>query len=221
MTTENLKNPSIKIAPDPAVGIDAALEPIRANLATLPWLQKAFGRAWTKPRVLGGKTVLEPLLFQGSGEYYPALPNDYLQSYSFFRVGSPRTMKNFEQNMNVGGQFMLTDPVDLIVWVDLKAINSAMDWIFTETLISDVLKKLNTSIGLKVTRIYDDKVDDIFQGYDLREIHQGLLLYPYKGFRISCDLTYEFQCIESVTPDPEPEPGNDGELDFQLDGPLA
>jgi hypothetical protein len=220
MTSKNLKNPAVNIAPAPRVGIDAAIELIRQQLATLPWLQKAFGRAWSKPRTQDGKAVAEPMLYQGGKEYYPALPNDALKSYCFFKVNGPRRTIDYTANMNTGGRYIMQDSVDLIFWVDLKAINAAMDWIFTETLIQDVMKKLGGYLGgpmATVDQIYDDRVEDIFAGYDTRELKQGLLLYPYKGFRLSCTITYEFGCVVEVTPEPEPEEiGLDEELDAEL-----
>lgn len=186
MTSENLKNPTIYTAPSiPKVGIDLELEAMRLKLAALPWLQKAFGRAWSKPRTLDGKTVLEPLLYQGGAEYYPALPNDNLKSYSFFRVNSPR--------VNTEGSWFV-DPVDLIVWVNLKEIAPTIDWIFTESLINDVINLFDD--GWSLNKIYDDKVTDIFSGYDTRDLHQGLLMYPYKGFRMDISVTYQFLCAE-------------------------
>lgn len=197
MTTQNLKNPGIFTPPAPAVGIDAAIELIRARLATLPWLQKAFGRAWSRPRILNGKTVIEPLLYQGGQEYYPALPNDALKSYSFFKVNTPRKILDYSPNMNTGGRYVFEDPIDLIFWVDLKAINSGVDWVFTETLIQSVMAMLGGFLGgpmVTINQIFDDKVEEIFPGYDTRELNQGLLMYPYKGFRLACSMTYEFEC---------------------------
>lgn len=188
LTSQNLKNPGIFTPPVSAEGLDVIIEAIRARLATLVWLPKAFGLAWTKPRDLGGKIVLEPLLYQTRGEYYPALPNDSLKAYSFFRKAGARKTGD--------STFWFNDPIDLIVWVDLKAINPAVDWIYTENLLSDVLEILDEFEEVNVTTVFDDKVSDIFAGYDLREIKQGLLLYPYAGFRISMTLTYEFACVE-------------------------
>lgn len=193
MTTETMKNPTIPVLPNP-VGIDLAIQRLQQSLATLAWLGKSFGRAWTIPRQVLNEKVVEPMCYQGTKEYYPVLPNDALKSYSFWRVSGGRSAEEYRANMNTGGMFLFKDPVDLIVWLDLKAIDPSKNYIFKEELIRDVMVKLNRDPNVEVLKVYDDKADEIFKGYSLKQHHRDLLMYPYDAFRIEMNLSYQFAC---------------------------
>lgn len=193
MTTETLKNPSVPTIPNP-IGVDLVIAQLQASLATLTWLQKSFGRAQTMPRTVLGQKRIEPMVYQGTQEYYPVMPNDSLKSYSFWRVNGPRVTVDYEANMNTGGRFYFKDQADLIVWIDLKNNDPSKDFVYTELLIQDVLVKLNRDPNVAVVRVWDDKAEDIFKGYTLFENHRDLLMYPYAAFRIETILSYQFQC---------------------------
>lgn len=193
MTTETLKNPSVPTITNP-IGIDATIQAIQIKLGQLAWMEKSFGRAWSIPRIRDKKKILEPMLYQGSKEYYPAMPNDNLKAYCFWRVTGPRNAENFSPNLNTGGSYIFSDPVDLIVWCDLERIDAATDYIYKETLIREVLNVLNTHADAYVSRVWDDKVEDIFRGYSLEDVKRDLLMFPFTGFRIEMNLKYRFLC---------------------------
>lgn len=207
MTTETLKNPSAPTIDNPIpIGIDGSIQRLQLALSNLGWLQKSFGRARPIPRMLDNKIkVVEPMVYQGSQEYYPAMPNDNLKSYSFWRVQSQRNVQNYSPNNNIGGTFIFQDLVDLIVWVDLKALDYTpggednKDFIYLEFLIRDVLIVLNKDPNTQVLRIFDDKAETIFSGYNLQDIKRDLLMYPYAGFRIEMNLRYQYQCYNQAT----------------------
>jgi hypothetical protein len=193
MTTETLKNPSVPTLVSP-IGVDRAIQTLQLALAAIPWLQKSFGRAQTMPRQVLNEKRIEPMVYQGTSEYYPVLPNDTLQSYSFWRITGARGAESYAANLNTGGKFFFKDPADLIVWVDLKAVDPTKDYIFREELIRDVLNILNRDTNVQVVRVWDDKVDDIYKGYTLFPLHRDLLMYPYTAFRIEAFLSYQFEC---------------------------
>ena len=193
MITETLKKPGIPILNNP-VGIDAAIQRIQISIASLSWLAKSFGRAWTIPQNQGNQKIVEPMVYQGSKEYYAVLPNDAFDSYSFFRVAGPRNTEEYRANMNIGGTYIFKDIVDLIVWVDYKRIDPLKDFIFKEQLIRDVMNKLNRDPNVEVVRVWDDQADQIYKGYSLKPTHRDLLLYPHDAFRIEMNLRYQFTC---------------------------
>lgn len=192
MTNETLKNPSAIVLPN-AVGIDAAIKTIQLRLAELTWIEKCFGRAWTRQRTVNDQKRIEPMTYQGSTEYYPCLPNDALKSYCFFRAKNGRTMEEYEPTVAYGNYYF-KDPVDIIFWFDLKAIDKTKNYVFTEELIQSVLSKLNQDSNVMISKVWDDRVDDIFSGYNLFPEHRDLLLYPYGAFRIEMILQYNFTC---------------------------
>lgn len=198
MTNETLKNPTAIVLPN-AVGIDLAIKKIQMKLALLPWLEKAFGRAWTLQRTVQGESGnikrIEPMVYQGTSEYYPVLPNDSLKSYCFFRAKSGRTMTPGQNESGTAyGNYYLTDPVEIIFWFNLQDIDSSKNYIFKEELIRDVLAKLDTETNVRVEKIWDDRVEDIFSGYTLYPEHRDLLMYPFGAFKFDLTLSYLFTC---------------------------
>lgn len=193
MTTETLKNPSVPVPLNP-YGIDKAIYENQLLLAELTWLEKSFGRAWSLPTTVHGNKRMEPMVYQGTSEYYSVLPNDALKSYSFWRVPSVRGVTEHESGMAMGS-FLFSDAVDLIVWFDMRAIDPTKNYIFKEELIRDVLNKLDKSPTVRIKSVWDDKVEDIFRGYTLFEGHRDLLMYPYGAFRIETQLEYQFDCL--------------------------
>lgn len=192
MTNETLKNPTVVTTPS-VTGIDLAIKNLQTALASLPWLEKSFGRAWMLPINKGNEKVLEPHVYQGDGEYNSVMPNDALKSYSFWRVNGSRNLNEYEPLVNYGN-FMLTDPVDVIFWFNMQAIDSTKNYIFKEELIKDVLNILSQDPNAFVLRIWDDKADDIFRGYTLSKSHRDSLMYPFGAFRIEMNLRYQFSC---------------------------
>ncbi len=192
MTTENLKNPSVVTIPNP-VGIDLAIKNIQTSLGTLTWLEKSFGRAWNMNRNVSNEKRVEPVVYQGSAEYYPVLPNDALKSFSFFVVGSPRSTNDYNSNVSFG-TFFFKDTVSVIFWVNLHQIDSSKNYIFKEELIKQVLGLLNKDSNVVVSKIYDDRIEDIYKGFTLFPTHRDLLMYPFSAFRIEMDLSYQFDC---------------------------
>lgn len=193
MNTGNLKNPNVPTLTNP-VGIDLAISQIQGLLASdLNWLEKSFGRAWNMPSQSGGVKTFEPKVYQGNSEYYPVLANDALKSYSFWRVNGARNINDYSP-LNNHGEFMLTDPVDLIVWFNMNRIDKTKNYIFKEELLKEVLGVLDGNPNINVLRIWDDRADDVFRGYTLNEHHRDLLMYPFGAFRIETNLRYSFQC---------------------------
>lgn len=196
-TTKTLKNPTAQAHPAP-INLDAAIEEIRLALADVDWLTKAFHRAYQMPQKNPdgkGGIIQVPMAYQVKGEYYPVMPNDAIQAYSFFRV---RGAKEFQQYSTQTSQLYLNAPLDLIVWANLKRIDSSKDYIFTEELQTDILKVFNQFSGASIDRIWDERTEDIFNGYTLDPTQRDLLMYPYQAFRIEFTLEYPVVCLDLV-----------------------
>lgn len=192
MTNETLKNPSVVTIPNP-VGIDLAIQNIQIALGALTWLEKSFARSWNMNRIVSGEKRIEPVVYQGSSEYYPALPNDALKSFSFFVAPGPRNTQEYNANV-AAGTFFFNDTVSVIFWVNLQQIDPTKDYIFKEELIKDVLGILNKDSNVIVSKVWDDRVEDIYKGFTLFPTHRDLLMYPFSAFRIEMDLSYQFNC---------------------------
>ena len=200
MTQETLKNPSVVTIPDPT-GLDLAIYYLQTRIAQLEWLQKSFGRAFTMPVRVREEKRLEPMVYQGGGEYYNVMPNDALRSYSFWRVRGKRGVNEWVP-LNNHGNFFLSDTVDLIVWCDLKAVDPSKDYNFKEVLIRDVFRYLDDLNNVVVTGVFDDKVEDIFSGYTLQPNHRDMLMFPYTAFRVEMTVSYGVECDPAMIPVP-------------------
>jgi hypothetical protein len=192
MVQYNLKNPTVVAVPDPQ-DLDLAIHQVQVKLSSLAWLEKIFGRAREFPvKSADGKTVnREPRVYQSAGEYYAPFPNDALQSYSFFMAGQPRS---FEESKPFDPIKFMASPMALIVWGNLKRIDPAVDYIFTERLVNQTTAILNTMPGVELVRVFDENSRDIFRGLTLNETHQGLLMHPYFAFRIEFIIRYKMKC---------------------------
>lgn len=184
----NEKNPIVNNTL-PLVGLDAVLQTLAVQLAALPWLEKSWGRARTINGKLIKTKVNEPLIYLSSKEYYSVMPNDNFKAYSFWGVSSPQ--KEMDANNIPTDNRLLTANVFAIVWANLKAIDPAKDFIFTQELIKDVLGILSSNSSFTLTLVVDEKVEDIFKGYSLNEGQRDLLYYPYQAFRIEGVLNYK------------------------------
>lgn len=186
----NLKNPSVILIPNPT-DLDKSIQELQLGLSSISWLEKIFGRAKEVSRKLNNQVLREPMVYQGTSEYYPVLPNDTLKAYSFFRCVNGRSTEMYEPN---SPNNYYSVPTDLIVWANIKKIDNSKDYIFTEELIHDVVAILNKYPSVLIQRIWDEKADSIFSGYTLNLTHRDLLMYPYQAFRIEMVLNYKSDC---------------------------
>lgn len=186
-----LKNPNTPLISNP-VGLDKAIQEIQVVVATLPWLEKSFGRARIQPRKgIDGKIVREPMVYQGSKEYYPVLPNDALKSYSFFKA---KGVREFEDVGDYNFTIYEKTIVELTFWVNLEAIDNTKNYYFTDDLIEEVKALLMVQPGAIIVSVVDEDAREIFKGYTLKEEQRDLLMYPYGAFKIELELRYEMSC---------------------------
>lgn len=188
-------NPSIPTAG--VTGFDAAVESVRSGLSALTWLEKSFGRAFEfKEKRLEDKIVTVPKVFMGQtdlkdGEYLTVLPNDFLKAQSFIKALGPEEWTSF--NRSDGS--MKTRKVSVIFWVNLKQIDVSKNYIFTDELkdqVEDILKR--NPFTLSMDAYYDERYEDIFQGYTIEEVNTQYLMYPYSGMRFDLTLSYPEVC---------------------------
>jgi hypothetical protein len=200
MVQYNLKNPTVVPVPNP-IDLDLGIADLQNRLSAITWLTKIFGRAREITRKSeDGKTVQRiPMVYQSDGEYYPALPNDALSAYSFFVAGQPRSFVDAKPNDSV---VFMQSPVALIVWGNLKTVETGLDYIYTENLINQVVTVLKTKGQVELVRVFDETARDIFRGYTLNETQQGLLMHPYFAFRIEFMLSYRIKCTPASSPFP-------------------
>lgn len=190
-------NPKILIISNPK-GIDAAIAELQTKLANIPYIDKVFGRAFRSIEVTKDKKQIEvPKVYQGSKEYYTALPNDNLKSYVFFIATGDDEYLDFNRSQSNE----ITRDVSLIFWGNLKKINPAKDYIFTELIKADLLRELSFASPVQsINSIVDEEFSEIFKEFRAADkLYIGKeqdLMYPFAGVRINMTLAYRdsFDC---------------------------
>lgn len=185
-------NPNIPQIPNP-VGLDAKIQDIQNTLsASLPWLEKSFGRAWAfSEKDVNGKVSKIPKAYTGLGEYINVLPNDNFKSQSFVIAKGYERFEDY--NAAALGIHKKRD-LSVIFWGNLKKIDLAKDYIFTEDLKKQIQLALNNVEGLIITGYYDEKADQVFADFTLIDVDTQLLMHPY--FACKFDVTVNF--FESI-----------------------
>ena len=183
------KNPAIPTIVNP-VGIDTVIQNIQVNLASgLTWLEKSFGRAWLhQEKQPDGKVVKLPKCYSGTGEYINVLPNDNLKAQSFIAV------RDKEKNDGISPSRLgasKTRDLSIIFWGNLKKINGAKTYIFTEELKREVEKII---IGLEyilsINGYWDERAEIIFADYTLMDANTQYLMHPYFAMRFDITVSY-------------------------------
>lgn len=222
----SFKNPLTPLITLP-VNIDRPIQEIQVELAKFGWLQKVFGRSWLAVKSSPGvfksvKKKYYPQVWQGFDaegkpmDLHEVLPNDNIKSQAFFKVNDPINVLEFVLN----GNSVMRANVDIIFWFNLKRIDPDIDYPYTELLKGQVLRLLSDMLfspdsSIEVKNIYEGALN-VFKGYDISDIDDQELIYPWGGFRFETEITYREECptnLYDVPPyldpgpvDPEPSP---------------
>lgn len=199
-------NPEI-LPIDSPIGLDRIIQELQEKLETLPWLAKAFGRAWEfTEKTADGRVIRVPKVWQGTdqstgkGEYISVLPNDNITSQSFIMAASAEEWTDFQ----LFGPTTKERKLKIIFWFNLNEIDPNKDYIFTEELKADVEKLLKSFPHTKsIDSFTDERAEDVFEGY----INSGsgtlstadddvnvYLIHPYAGFRFNITVSFYEDC---------------------------
>jgi hypothetical protein len=173
-------DPEIIFIPNP-VGIDKAIQGLQTKLATLPWLQKVFGRSFEgRETVPGARDRIFPYVYQNDLEPLNVMPNDNLRSQVFFRVDDPAVFAAWTFYSDTQTAVY---PISIIFWGDLRKIDTERNYNFGEELKLSALRLMTRISGFVVSRVYE-QYDEVFREYTLSDTYKQYLLPPYYGFRI-------------------------------------
>lgn len=190
----------IPIKSNPAL-FDKVIGYVQTGLANnLSWLNYAFGKAERLVKLYNGKRVYSPNLYVGKNEYELITPDSGIGNYCFFTLDEPHDV-----SWNVGDRTYIKAPFSLIVWVDMRTIETD-DERNTESIKQDILRTLNGKLWMKEGRITINKIwekaENIFKGFTLDEIENQFLMQPYCGWRFEGTLEAYTDCEEVVPPTP-------------------
>lgn len=202
------QNPEI-LPIDSPKGLDKVIQSLQDDLGPLPWLAKAFGRAWEFTEKQGDRVIRVPKAWQGTdqstgkGEYISMLPNDNITSQSFIMAAGPEELaEDFLYTRYALNS--KTRKLKIIFWFNLNDIDPNKDYIFTEELKADVEKVFKANPNVKSIDTYtDEKAEDVFEGYinsgsnTLSSADDDLnqyLMHPYSGFRFNITIAFWEEC---------------------------
>lgn len=194
-------NPSINTNNPSPQALDAAIESIRQSMAGITWNAKSFGRAWAvkEKDLTTDKLMTIPKAYTAEGNYQNVLPNDTLfgdgaAASSFIAVMGDETYSEDFQPRT--GNVKKAD-LAIIIWGNLKMIDSSKDYIFNEALKKDIETAIKSNRYIKSINSWtEEKADKVFQGYDLPDdmFYTEWLQYPYWGCRVELTVEYPEAC---------------------------
>jgi len=203
--SNKFKNPATPQITTP-VNVDRPIQEMQKALGLgLPWLEKSFGRAYPAIKTSQGsfgvqKVLVYPQVWQGVRDFkgtilpldmFEVLGNDNLKSFCFFKVEDPVNLVEFV----LGGDSVFKATVSIIFWFNLRRIDPAIDYPFTEILKGQVIRILESMTFAawgsgQVLRIWEGPAN-VFRGYDISILKDQELVYPWGGFRVETELTYQ------------------------------
>lgn len=161
----------------------------------LPWLDESYGRAERLVKVIDGQRLYTPNVYKGNDQYVLLLPDDRHGCYSFFVLSEPQDIMNRMQM-----EVRIKSPFSLIVWVDLRRVEKAMnlpDERNTEYIKEQVLSVISTAFikkgSVQVQRIFE-RAENVFEGFTLDEVQNQFLMSPFAGFRFYGEMIVTNDC---------------------------
>ena len=163
----------------------------------LSWLDYSFGRAERLVKTIDGKRIYTPNVYKGNDQYELLLPDDRLGCFSFFVLQEPQEVMNRMQM-----EVRLKSPFSLIVWVDMRRVEKAMNLPdernseYIKEQVLSVISTANLSKGaVSVTKIYE-RAEHVFEGFSLDEVQNQFLMSPFAGFRFYGEMIVTNDCVQ-------------------------
>lgn len=182
--------------PDNPELLDKAIGYIQLGLVdSLPWLDKAYGRAERLVRMDGnGRRCYTPNVYAGGNDYVLVTPDSGIGNFCFFWVDDPQ-----EVAVDTGVSVGISTRFSIIFWLDYRKIFNTPDSRDRETVKRQILDVLNGGFWMKsgsfrINRVYE-LAENIYKGFSLDEISNQFLMAPYGGFRFEGEMKVTENCI--------------------------
>lgn len=166
---------------------NSLLEIQTAMTASLTWLNGSYGKVQRLKEVKDGKVVSYPAIYTGSDSgkgYQSAMPSTHLGNYSFFVIEDGEFISTASRSNTI-----IDADFGLIFWFDYRSIYPA-DW-KTRTIENvkfEILEFFRTSAfrksQIQISNSFEE-AENIFRGFDHREIENQFLMRPFGGIRIN------------------------------------
>ena len=184
-----IKAPTIPVLTQPKL-IDLALLEIQTGLVVkLSWLDKAYGKAQKQSKIIDKRARKYPAVYIGEENYLKVFPDGHIGNFIFFDVEDGAEIAHTGRKIQD-----YKAKVGMIVWFDFRDVYPA-DWKLktVENVKFDVLNAFTTltlpNSQIQIQKSWEE-ADNIYKGYDHKEIDNKFLMRPFGGFRIDFDMKY-------------------------------
>lgn len=165
-----------------------------ALVAGLPWLSNAFGRAFTIVKKLDNGEYLEPAIYINNNDYLSVLPSDELGNYSFITIADPQEYDNSVLN----SKGVLKAKGSITLWLSLETIFADSSLYLSENVklqILNIITKPGILSNGRITLLsIEEKAENIFKQYSIKQIDSQFLIHPYCGFKFNCEFKINEVC---------------------------
>lgn len=173
---------------------DYAAAELQSELeANLAWLDKAFGKAIRQQRPNAeGRPYIFPAAYSGTGDYLSMFPDAHLGSFAWLDVADDQEIEGERDNWA-----RITADVGLVFWLDLREAYANPELRTIEHAKFDALEALKavrlTRSVLLIESVAERK-ENIYRGYDYREIPDTFIFWPYACFRMQGQMIIREVC---------------------------
>lgn len=176
--------------------IDKTIADMQDGLVeSLPWLNKAFGRAQRLVKKINNRDYYSPNVYADKNNYIIVNPDSKIGNFCFFYMDDPQEIKT--QNVP-GSTGLIKGNCSIIFWFDLRTIFNDVSNRNTEFVKEQILKALNGGFWLKSGRFTVERVhelaENIYRGFSLEEVDNQFLMHPFAGFRFSGEIIVFENC---------------------------
>lgn len=182
-------------------GLNKAVKDISADLALKMGNLKMLGLS---ERRVNANGVVYPACFQtNASDWLNLLPCDFWKpGYLFIDATDPQEPLYGKEEDGLDTIPAWRVNIALIAYIDL----SHSDYVtvdyrssrqeFKDLLINTITRQMLTFKGtMKINRVFDREIEQIFKGYSVKEVDGQYMQMPYYGIRIECEITYSGRCI--------------------------
>jgi hypothetical protein len=166
----------------------------------LTWLTTSYGKVEKRERGFGSNKYIE----RTKRRFYPAVPLDnykYLELFPNSDLGNFMYMDFKRQYIKDIGSNMLkgTYEIGMVFWFDFTDIYGSDSEIKTkENVKYEVLSAIKNyswkNLKIKILG-FQDRVEDIYNGYFYEELEEQSYMRPYGGFRLNIEVETSTFCI--------------------------
>jgi len=188
------------------LGIDITVKSLQILYEEFAWLEKSFARAVIRSEKRKTDTgsdfnYIFPGIFSRVGDdvydYLNMMELDNYDAYSFFLALDPEESVEYEEEI----QNQYRRRLDNIIWLNLEKVDDTKGYDYLEEIKQDVRNKIEKNrFGTIDIVSIEDEPENIFREFSLELTNTQFLYYPYRGFRIIMNVTYDEPCGEISTP---------------------